>query len=184
MIEGVRLACFVSLAVGCGPPKEPVPFDSGFHLDAGDFDAGDPAACTAREPGDPGIVFGSGEAEWLEVEDGDDIPFVHGPQGLHHFYGSVRERNIDTSDAAIVAFAVFDGKEQINDGLGVYARPGTWTPSGDGWRATLGYVVEMNVEEAVQIDGHTVCVVVRVKDASDVEYLDERTIRLFFDGEM
>lgn len=171
------------MLVGCGPKKaDPLPFDAGFHHDAGRFDAG--PDCTAHEPTVPGIVFGTGELAFHETSDDDEVPFYHGPQDGFHFYGAVKEKDIDTSDAAIVAFATFDAGEQINDGLGVYARPATWVNEDDGWTSTFGYVVWMqSVVEESDVDGHSICVVTRVTDAAGAEYTDERTIRLAFDGD-
>jgi hypothetical protein len=183
MMRSVPVFGFAFLAAACDPPKkEPLEFDAGFHVDAGDFDAG--PGCFAHPETVPGIVFGTGEVEFDETADGDLVPFYHGPQDGYHFYGAVREKDIDISDRAIVAFAVFDGDEQINDGLGVYARPATWTPAGDGWRATFGYIVWMKyIDGPEDVDGHSLCVVTRVTDASNVEYTDERTIQLSFDGD-
>ncbi len=187
MMGGVRGLPLCLGAIGaCGPASQApdAGFDSGFRLEAGGFDAGDPDACTARMPGDPGIVLGGGEVEWDEWADGDPVSFFHGPQDGYHFYGSVKEQSIDTSDVAIVAFAAFDGEDQINDGLGVYARPGTWVNLGDGWRTTVGYYVVLNVEDPEEVDGRSLCVILRVTDAAHAEFQDRRTITLSYAGDM
>ncbi|MCI0636667.1 MAG: hypothetical protein L0206_22525 [Actinobacteria bacterium] len=173
----------VLAAASCQGEPAQVPFDAGFHIDAGDFDSGCAKKCVAHVPGDPGVAFGSGEIEWDEVADGDPVSFWHGPQDGYHFNGSVKERNIDTSAESIVAYAVFDGGEQINDGLGVYARADEWFAIEDGWRARVGYYVIMNIEGPDEVDGHEVCVVLRLTDASGAEYMDERTISLAFAGD-
>ncbi|MFT7522102.1 MAG: hypothetical protein ACI9MC_004254 [Kiritimatiellia bacterium] len=57
------------------------------------------AACA---PPEPLIAIGSGELDWLQMTDGDEIEVVYGPQGGYHFYGSVRLANIEAGDASNV----------------------------------------------------------------------------------
>ena len=50
------------------------------------------------EAGAPEAKLGTGEWEWSELSDGDEIPVIQGPQGGFHLLGSVRVRGIEPGD--------------------------------------------------------------------------------------
>lgn len=65
-----------------GDPKDSVP-------------ATDSAPVTDACPGDPAVEIGTGDREFISIEDGDQLPLIHGPQGGNHILGAIRLWNID-----------------------------------------------------------------------------------------
>ena len=58
----------------------------------------DPSAGLPEVTLDPAIELGTGEAEFQDLVDGDDLIVIRGPQGGYHFLGSVRIAGIDPGD--------------------------------------------------------------------------------------
>src|SRR6185436_3266908 len=57
---------------------------------AGTEDAAGDGAPLDCEAGEASADIGTGEYEWVDLSEGDDVTMVHGPQGGWHILGSVR----------------------------------------------------------------------------------------------
>lgn len=58
--------------------------------------ADQPAAAAACTDSPPGLTIGTGEYEWEDLSEGDEVTMVHGPQGGWHMLGSARIDNTDS----------------------------------------------------------------------------------------
>jgi hypothetical protein len=48
---------------------------------------------------EPAILLGTGESEFVALDDGDDIEIVFGPQGGYHVLGSIRVQGVEAGEA-------------------------------------------------------------------------------------
>jgi hypothetical protein len=125
--------------------------------------------------GPPTAIIGTGVFAFVPIADGDRVPIIHGPQGGHHIWGSVRARNVDPS-ALRARFTLFDGASGsvVNtvDGvidlspIGSEATLAEPAPPGgpDGWGEYLGSFVY--VPNPCTIDERAVRMRVDVTDDS------------------
>ena len=66
--------------------------EDGTTEDSG-FNDNPPAEDQPCAIGDPIMEMGTGEEEFLEIADGDEIEVIHGTQDGHHILGSLRTQN-------------------------------------------------------------------------------------------
>lgn len=94
----------IALLLGCQPTRAPhiTPGDSADTARADTAGAGDTAAPgETGDTGDPCLAqppraeAGTGETEFVPLEDGDPVVVVNGPQGGQHILGSLRTWNTD-----------------------------------------------------------------------------------------
>ena len=63
--------------------------------------AGGPGSGDPNDPdgtGEPAVDIGTGEIEFVPLEDGDDLALVEGPQGGYHLFGALRCKGIVAGD--------------------------------------------------------------------------------------
>lgn len=95
MSKVITIGCVLLLASACGDG----PSDTGQATDSGP-DSADP--CTL----DPIVSIGTGQTEYIALEEGDPVMMVHGPQGGWHMLGSVRVEQ--TTQVVRVYYTVTD----------------------------------------------------------------------------
>lgn len=134
------------------------------------------------DAGPPTIAIGTGEREFEELRDGNNILVVQGPQDGYHFFGSLRATNVNAGDSEdltspdnpTTTFGIFVGMQQVN-----FTEASTYT---QGLRVSsrgaemIGRNVILDIQDDSELDGVEVRFTVRVDDVDGVSVSDERTL--------
>jgi hypothetical protein len=130
------------------------------------------AACEKEQPGEteqptcqPGpmeVEVGTGQASFVSIPGGGDLPFYMGAQGGFHVWGSVRARGYTLA-----------GTSPLHWNL---------APVGDGWREKTGAFVIMSVPSPLALEGEAVSLQVQVTDRCALVGTDARAGVLRFSG--
>jgi len=131
-----------------------------------------------------GVELGSGVRDFLPLKDGGEIVIVQGPQGGHHFDGSLRAQGIAPGDGSDVThpdnptttFRVFHGEtgEQID--VGIMFTQGLEDTDEPGVHVVLGRKVILDIELDDDLDGVEVDFEVEVIDAAGNIYVDRKRL--------
>jgi hypothetical protein len=141
----------------------------------------DTVALTEADAGPPTVELGSGEREFEELRDGNNILIVQGPQDGYHFFGSLRATNINAGDSEDLTdsqnptstFEVFMGGTRVDAMASTYKQGLRVSSLG---AQMIGRNVILDIQDDSELDGATVRFVVRVDDVDGVSVSDERTL--------
>jgi hypothetical protein len=146
------------------------------------------AACDGSETGpdcDLGpsaLELGTGEDAFVPLSAGDPLPFVLGPQGGYHVYGSLRATGVATGDpddpfgpqSPLVTFVVtVDGAEVA--AVREQPRP---LVEGPGGATTVGQLVVFSAVDPTAFDGAAATFSAELSDACGTTLTDERAVVL------
>lgn len=94
-------------------------------------------AGAAAMPGEAFLELGTGTARFQPLEDGDEVPMVHGAQGGWHLWISARATGLSSGTGSLeIAHGPADGSEEMQTTrVGVVFDP----PDAQGRRVTLGW---------------------------------------------
>ncbi|CAN5211585.1 hypothetical protein BH09MYX1_BH09MYX1_58420 [soil metagenome] len=68
-----------------------------------------PDLCRPLNPGDPTVVVGTGQTDYLPLTDGQIVQLEQGPQGGHHLWVALRMKNIKRSGSTTTLSAIQPG---------------------------------------------------------------------------
>ena len=97
----VALAAAALLATGCNPPSDI-----------------EPLACRNEDPGVAALGMGDLDKGFTPVEEGDTLPLVFGPQGMHMVVLSVQVDNLEASAVSGLGNEVAIGLYQDDEVVG------------------------------------------------------------------
>jgi len=133
----------------------------------------------------PQAELGTGEWEWADLLDGDEIPVIQGPQGGFHLLGSVRVRGLEPgnpdslgdADNPTTTFEVWVGGEQVAP-TAVYVQGlEPVLDTGSAWsHEMVGRFAILDIESDDALDGVDVEFEVQVVDVQGVEVRDVRRL--------
>lgn len=152
-------------------------------------------AC-AKEPEDSGpcgagaadayLEVGTGNTAFEAVSDGQVVPYVQGPQGGWHVWGSLRmgglipgdPEDVSNADNPLVTFHVqVDGA----DVGGFDVLPRGFAPNGDGYER-VGDTLILQITDSAELEGSAAVLTAVVTDACGATVEDERSVSLTFGG--
>jgi len=146
----------------------------------------DPSASTCGDDNpEPEIELGTGELEFVPIDDGDSIQLVLGPQGGFHLLGSLRVRGMPTGDPDNLEdpenptgqFEVLFGETDL-----IISSPFTQglDPIEDcegGWAAEkVGRFAILDVEDDETLDGQSIHFAVQLETPDGIQVHDERQL--------
>jgi hypothetical protein len=133
-------------------------------------------------------VLGTGEWEWEDLADGDEIPVIMGPQGGYHLLASVRVSGILAGDAKdlsdpnnpTTSFAVWFEEENLT-AASVFVQ-GLDPISSDmpPYRnEMIGRFAILGIGDDSELEGQEVRFEVTVQDVEGLSVSDERLLRTY-----
>lgn len=132
------------------------------------------------------VEVGTGNTVFEAVTDGQVVPYVQGPQGGWHVWGSLRmgglipgdPEDVSSTDNPIVTFKVqVDGA----DVGGFDALPRGFSPSGDAFER-VGDTLILQITESAQLEGSAAVLTATVTDTCGTTVEDARSVALTFGG--
>ena len=151
-------------------------------------------ACSATSPAPEDVELaasiGTGDWEWQELEDGDGIPVIMGPQGGYHMLGSVRVSGIAAGDSSDLSdptnptptFSVWHAGENLTERAGFVAGLEPIVDDSLEYRhEMLGRFAILSIGHDSELDGEEVRFHVRVEDGEGRVVEDERVLRTYPD---
>ncbi len=154
------LAATLALTTGCEPPPDV-----------------EPLPCRNPEPGVAELGVGDLSTGFLQVVEGDDIPVVFGPQGMHMVVVSSRVLNMEPAQAGGIGNRVSVALR--HDGVVVGGtvndmQPSADTPAGTDFLGIRAVITHAEVEDLDQVVAD---VEVVVRDGCGRELVAERELR-------
>jgi len=148
-------------ALGCEPPEDV-----------------EPLPCRNPDPGLAELGRGDLATGFLEAVDGEDIPLVFGPQGMHMVVISARVIDLEPSRAGGIGNRISVAVR--SDGVVVGGTVNDMQPSEEDDESTdfLGIRAIMTAAEVELLDGELADVEVIVRDGCGRELSAERSLRL------
>ena len=70
-----------------------------------------PDVCKPANHGDPHVILGTGQTDFLPITNGQTVQLEKGPQGGHHIWIAVRMRNLKQSGSTTTVTAIQPGTE-------------------------------------------------------------------------
>ena len=147
---------------------------------AGDVDAG-PRVDASGAEAELGTVA---DSEFAPLNDGDDLPYILGPQGGFHFLASVRVRGVEPGNPTMlgdpsnprVEFRAWRGDTRVDIRASEYIQ-GLDPVAGDpGTFEMVGRLLILNITSCADLSGETIRVEVEVEDVNGVIVTDEVTV--------
>lgn len=144
--------------------------------------------CAAFDGREPQVEVGTGGVEFVALVEGGEVPFVRGPQGGYHVYGSVVAADLyvpDTTDYADptlprVSFSVTGDTGRL---AGYDALPRLLTAGEDGTWSLVGEILVLDIQAPEEVEGLPVAVSVTVADQCGATASDTRQGTLSFAGD-
>ena len=141
----------------------------------------DVAPIAVADAGPPTVAIGTGDREFEELRDGNNILIVQGPQDGYHFFGSLRATNVNAGDSEDLTsddnptstFEVFVGSDRVDAMASMYTQGLRLSSRG---AEMIGRNVILDIQDDSELDGIEVRFVVRVEDVDGVSVSDERTL--------
>lgn len=132
----------------------------------------------------PMVEIGTGETEFVPLEDGDTIYIVYGPQGGYHFNGSLRVQGIEAGDPdhiddprnPITIFEAFEGDNRVDMDASTYKQGIDPVDGEPGVYEMIGRRVILDITSDAVLDGKEVRMTVRIEDVNGVVVEDGRTL--------
>lgn len=146
----------------------------------------DPTTTEDCPRGSASLEVGTGEDAFVPLSADDPLPFVRGPQGGHHVYGSLRATGVRPGDPAdpygphspLVTFVLtVDGAEVA----ALRAQPRLFTEGPDG-DTLVGQLVVFSLPDPTPLDGAAATFSAEVTDECGATATDARDVVLVFDG--
>lgn len=137
---------------------------------------------------DPGLELGTGNDEYVEVSDGDEMIVILGPQGGYHLDGSLRvqgieagdDRDLSDPDNPLTTFQVRRADGTIVSGLKgadrVEFRQGIAPADEPGVYEMVGRRILLDIQDDSELVGQMLEVSVTVEDVDGVTLTDEHTV--------
>ena len=148
------------------------------------------ATSSAPEDVEPTALIGTGDWEWQELEDGDGIPVIMGPQGGYHVLGSVRVSGIAAGDSSDLSdpknptttFSVWHSGENLSE-RAIFVEGLEPIPDDSlGYRhEMLGRVAILSIDHDSELDGEEIRFHVRVEDVEGRVVEDDRFLLAYPD---
>ena len=138
----------------------------------------EPLPCRNAEPGVAALGAGDLSTGFLPVDDGDDLPLVFGPQGMHMVVVSVRVEDLEPAQAGGIGNRVTVAVR--HDGEVVAGTLADMQPSVEQQHLSdfLGIRAIFTAAEVELLDDEEADVEVTVRDGCGRELVDERPQRL------
>jgi hypothetical protein len=132
----------------------------------------------------PMVEIGTGETEFVPLEDGDEVDIIFGPQGGYHFNTSIRVQGIhpgdpdhlDDPDNPLTVLRAFLDGEQIDLDASTYKQGIDPVPGEPGVYQMIGRRLILDIQSDDELDGRECLIDVTITDRDGVEVHDERTI--------
>ena len=134
-----------------------------------------------EEPSEPASVtpwleLGSGQSEFIDVEDGDELTLVYGIQGGWHVDGAAKFGGIDPEGASLTYLATDpDSGELLNYTYNAQLSENLLQEIEDGW-LRLGDLVVFDVDSDSDVLGRTINIELTLTDADGNTMQDSRTV--------
>lgn len=135
------------------------------------------AACTPE----PTLMLGVGEADFTEVNDGDEVLIVQGPQDGYHFDGALMAFDVDPGNPddlgdpsnPTITFAVSEGGTQH---ASLTFTQGLKPTDDETVHQLLARRVILDIQDDSELDGHDVEFMVEVKFSDGTVLSDTHTV--------
>ncbi|HJL19574.1 MAG TPA: hypothetical protein RMH99_28180 [Sandaracinaceae bacterium LLY-WYZ-13_1] len=150
--------------------------------EAGGADDAGPSGTT--DAGPPEAELGTGEVEFEPLAEGDELPYILGPQGGYHFLASVRVRGVEPGNPDMLAdpsnptveFRAFQGDTRVDARASSYRQGLDPAPGEPGTYQMVGRLLILNITSCDALTDEAIRVEVEVTDVFGVSATDERTI--------
>lgn len=132
--------------------------------------------CKPENPGDPTVVVGEGQADYLPMSDGDVAQVEAGPQGGHHIWVALRLKNLTQSGSITSLTGHF---ADLGYDVGPFNVIFTFDPDEGGYCKIYGLRFQLDTEHDIQeMLGHTLEVTASIKDKDGDVGTGKRTVKL------
>ena len=137
-------------------------------------------SCSEPAPGDSGVAswleLGTGETEFVPLDDGDEVPLVYGPQGGWHVDATARFGGIEL-EGAWLTYEALDPEDGaiLNYPYEAELHPSLLQEIEGGW-LRVGDRAVFAIDSDEEVLGRTMDLVVTLTDAGGQVLGDEREI--------
>lgn len=132
--------------------------------------------CKPQNGGDPIVVVGEGQADYLPLEDGAVAQVEAGPQGGHHIWVAVRLKNL-TQSGSITSLT--GHLPELGYDVGPFNVIFTFDPDEGGYCKIYGLRFQLDTDHDIQeLLGHTLELQASIKDKDGDTGTGKRTIKL------
>lgn len=161
--RGLLWACLplAALTLGCEPPPDV-----------------EPLACRNPEPGVAEIGIGDLNTGFISLEDGDDLPLIFGPQGMHMVVLSARVEDLEVGSVGGSGTEIAAALRQDGEVVGGVSQEMTPTSDSGGVVEFLGVRAIITVAEVEDIANQYADVEITVTDGCGRALTDSRELFL------
>lgn len=146
-------------------------------------DAEDSCAAAQTE-----VEIGTGEEAFVPLAESDPLPFVFGPQGGYHVYGSLRARGLGQGDPTFpfdpnnprLTFEVFVDGARVAEFI---EQPRVLVDAGDGWSVVVGERVVFTTADPLSLSGAAAVFSAQAYDRCGRQGEDSRAVVLQYAAE-
>ncbi|MCB9681225.1 MAG: hypothetical protein H6733_07105 [Alphaproteobacteria bacterium] len=142
------------------------------------------AGCATAAEQDATMALGTGEGAFVAVADDDTVPFVMGPQGGYHVFGSFQATGIWPGTSSTLAddttplLSFTATADTFTGGFTDVPRPLTEVAT-DTW-GLIGELVILTITDPSEADGKTATLSVSLTDACGTTVTDSHDVTLQF----
>lgn len=132
--------------------------------------------CKPENPGDPVVVVGEGQADYLPMADGDVAQVEAGPQGGHHIWVALRLKNLTQSGSITSLTGHF---ADLGYDVGPFNVIFTFDPDEGGYCKIYGLRFQLDTDHDIhEMLGHSLEVTGTIKDKDGDTGTGTRTVKL------
>lgn len=132
--------------------------------------------CKPKNPGEPVVVIGEGQADYLPLMDGDVAQIEAGPQGGHHIWMAVRLKNL-TQSGSITSLT--GHLPELGYDVGPFNVIFTFDPAEGGYCKIYGLRFQLDTEHDInEMLGKTLEITATITDKDKDVGVGKRTVKL------